>query len=78
MSLSMSERNRYIVCTFDDGYIGLLYNALPIMNKYGYTATVFVCSEYMGKLIIGIVKIRPKGCICHVMILGLYKIMDGK
>ena len=50
MSLSMSERNRYIVCTFDDGYIGLLYNALPIMNKYGYTATVFVCSEYMGKI----------------------------
>ena len=50
MSLSISERNRCIVCTFDDGYIGLLHNAMPIMNEYCYTATVFVCSEYMGKI----------------------------
>ena len=26
----------------------MLDNALPIMNRYGFSATVFVCSDYMG------------------------------
>lgn len=42
------KRKNCIVCTFDDGYVGLLDNALPIMNRYGFSATVFVCSDYMG------------------------------
>ena len=42
------ERHSLIVCTFDDGYEGLILNALPIMNKYDFTATVFVCTDYFG------------------------------
>lgn len=34
---------------FDDGYTGLLDNALPILNKYGFTASVYVCTDYLGK-----------------------------
>lgn len=49
MTLPLSKRKKHIVCTFDDGYTGLLYNAMPIMNEYGFTATVFVCTEYIGK-----------------------------
>lgn len=44
------QRNKYIVCTFDDGYSGVFKNALPIMKEFGFTATVFVCEEYIGKL----------------------------
>lgn len=39
----------WIVCTFDDGYSGLNDYALPIMKKYGFTATVFVCTGLIGK-----------------------------
>ena len=46
---SIDERERWIVCTFDDGYAGLLDNALPILNKYGFTASVYVCTDYLGK-----------------------------
>ena len=43
-------RANLIVCTFDDGYDGVLRNALPIMDKYKFSATVYVCTEYFGKL----------------------------
>lgn len=46
---SIDERERWIVCTFDDGYTGLLDNALPILNKYDFTASVYVCTDYLGK-----------------------------
>lgn len=48
--LSSPEVKRsLIVCTFDDGYDGLINNALSIMLKYNYTATVYVCTEYLGQ-----------------------------
>ena len=49
MQSSPKEKQSLIVCTFDDGYEGLVKNALPIMSKYNYTATVYVCTDYFGK-----------------------------
>ena len=43
------ERKSWIVCTFDDGYKGLDDYALPILNRYSFTATVFVCTSLIGK-----------------------------
>ena len=43
------ERKRCVVCTFDDGYKNLLSMAMPILAKYGYTATVYVCTGLIGK-----------------------------
>lgn len=48
LKLNEMVRKRSIVCTFDDGYIGVLQNAMPIMNELGFTATVFVCTDYLG------------------------------
>lgn len=48
LSASSSERERSIVCTFDDAYVGVLDNALPIMAKHGFDATVFACSGLLG------------------------------
>lgn len=42
------ERRKWVVCTFDDGYVGILDNALPILQQYGYSATVFVCTATIG------------------------------
>ncbi|MBR5651800.1 MAG: polysaccharide deacetylase family protein [Bacteroidales bacterium] len=43
------ERNDFIVCTFDDGYKSLVSKVKPIFDKYGFTATVFVCTSLIGK-----------------------------
>ena len=48
LALNAEERKHSIVCTFDDGYVGLLHNAMPIMNEFNFTATVFVCTDYIG------------------------------
>ena len=38
-----------IVITFDDGYADNLYNALPILEKHGMKATVFVITDRVGR-----------------------------
>ena len=48
MSMPPKERQSWIVCTFDDGYAGLYSHALPILSKYGFSATVFVCTSLIG------------------------------
>lgn len=40
---------RSVLLTFDDGYDNFYQEALPVLLKYGFTATVFVVSGYVGK-----------------------------
>lgn len=39
---------RPVVITFDDGYKDFMFNALPIMEKYLFNATVFLPTGMMG------------------------------
>lgn len=41
---------RAVIVTFDDGYKDVLYNALPILEKYQIPATVFISTGYLGRL----------------------------
>ena len=43
------NKERLILCTFDDGYENVFKNAFPLMKKYDFTATVFVCPDLIGK-----------------------------
>jgi peptidoglycan/xylan/chitin deacetylase (PgdA/CDA1 family) len=36
---------RPVVITFDDGYLDVYTNAFPIMEKYGYTGTVYIVAN---------------------------------
>ncbi len=38
-----------VVITFDDGYAATFYHALPIIEKYGFGAVIFMLSGYIGK-----------------------------
>jgi len=40
--------DKSIVLTFDDGYANFIDNALPILNNYGFSATVFIVVGKMG------------------------------
>ncbi len=40
-----------ILITFDDGYKNNLKVAKPILDKYGFRATVFVSTKFIGKII---------------------------
>ena len=46
---SARDRVGLIVCTFDDGYENVYVNALPAMKQYGFTATVYICPDLIGK-----------------------------
>ena len=48
------EFQRYVVLTFDDGYLDFYTAAFPILRQYGYSATVFLPTEYVGNSISGL------------------------
>ncbi len=43
------DKHNRIICTFDDGYENVYWNALPCMKKYGFHATVYVCPDLIGE-----------------------------
>jgi peptidoglycan/xylan/chitin deacetylase (PgdA/CDA1 family) len=59
-SISLKEAVRYlesrtsppykgVVITFDDGFKNVYTHAYPILEKFGFTATVFVVAGFLGK-----------------------------
>ncbi|UOA21213.1 putative glycosyltransferase EpsJ (plasmid) [Sulfitobacter indolifex] len=40
---------RALAITFDDGFVDFLEHALPTLEKYGFPATMFLVSEFVGK-----------------------------
>ena len=40
--------DKNIIITFDDGYKDLITNVLPILKRYGFTATCFIVSDLLG------------------------------
>jgi peptidoglycan/xylan/chitin deacetylase (PgdA/CDA1 family) len=49
LSLKKELPEKPIMITFDDGYESVYHNAIPIMEKYGYKAIIFVVTDYLGK-----------------------------
>jgi peptidoglycan/xylan/chitin deacetylase (PgdA/CDA1 family) len=40
---------RHVVVTFDDGYRNVYTEALPTLLRHGFTATVFLVADYVGR-----------------------------
>lgn len=45
---SMPLPSRPIILTFDDGYECIYSLVRPILNKFGFKATCFLCTDYIG------------------------------
>ena len=41
--------HRILAITFDDGYKSIYKSAMPVLKKYGFTASVFIPTKYIGK-----------------------------
>ncbi|MGH7766314.1 MAG: polysaccharide deacetylase family protein [Candidatus Binatia bacterium] len=40
---------RFVVITFDDGFQNVLKNGFPVLQRFGFPATVFLVSDYCGR-----------------------------
>ncbi len=49
LSLKKPLPSKMIILTFDDGYIDFYYNAFPILQQYGFSATEFIITGFVGK-----------------------------
>jgi len=48
LQLKRQLPRRAVVLTFDDGYRSFLTNAYPVLKELGFTATLFVYTDYIG------------------------------
>jgi peptidoglycan/xylan/chitin deacetylase (PgdA/CDA1 family) len=48
VSQSPNLLTRYVVLTFDDGFGDFYTNAFPVLSKYGFKATVFLATAFVG------------------------------
>ncbi|OQX56440.1 MAG: hypothetical protein B5M53_01420 [Candidatus Cloacimonas sp. 4484_209] len=47
--LNQEAKGKIVSITFDDAYKDFLHYGFPVMKKYGFTATVFVITKFVGK-----------------------------
>lgn len=45
--------DRTVVITFDDGFEDNYLNALPVLEKFGFNATIFLSSDMLGGVVTG-------------------------
>ncbi len=47
---NVSPPKKSVIITFDDGFLDNYVNAFPILEKYGFKATFFVITNYVGSV----------------------------
>jgi peptidoglycan/xylan/chitin deacetylase (PgdA/CDA1 family) len=47
--ISDYRQDNNIALTFDDGWVDFYQNAYPILREYGFSATVFIVTDYVGR-----------------------------
>lgn len=47
--LQTQDAAKLVVITFDDGYRDFYHHAFPLLNRYGFSATVYLPTAYIGE-----------------------------
>jgi peptidoglycan/xylan/chitin deacetylase (PgdA/CDA1 family) len=47
--VQLAAQAKLVVITFDDGYRNFYHHAFPVLNQYGFGATVFLPTAYIGE-----------------------------
>ncbi len=47
---SRRRQSKSLALTFDDGYLNFITQAYPILQRYGFNATLFIVTDYVGQL----------------------------
>jgi len=46
---SFDPEQKYFIITFDDAYQSVIRHAFPVLQKYGFAATIFPITDFIGK-----------------------------
>jgi peptidoglycan/xylan/chitin deacetylase (PgdA/CDA1 family) len=49
VEITQQKLDKMIVLTFDDGFLNNYTNAFPILQQYGFSATIFIVTDFIGK-----------------------------
>lgn len=61
---------RKVVITFDDGYRDFYTDAIPVLKHYGFTATMFLPTKYIGKTVR---QFKSRNCLTWSEVRELHK-----
>ncbi len=61
---------KLVVITFDDGYHNFYHHAFPLLNQYGFSATVFLPTAYIGE---SPISFKGKDCLTWAEVRELNK-----
>ena len=59
-----------VVITFDDGFRNFYSNAFPVLNRYGFTATMFLPTAHIGE---SHLKFKEKECLSWAEVKELHR-----
>ena len=49
LSLPKGKQAQTVCFTFDDGYLSVIKHAVPVLQEYNFSATVYVAPEHVGR-----------------------------
>jgi len=70
LQVQVSRANKLVVITFDDGYGDFYRHAFPVLQRRGFTATVFLATAYIGE---NPIQFRGRDCMTWPQVRELHR-----